>query len=54
MIFLSLVNSPDVKAKLLEQGVESVGTTPEQLAKFMQSESTRYGKIIRDTGAKPD
>lgn len=48
------VNSPDVKAKLLEQGVESVGTTPEQLAKFMAAESARYGKIIRDTGARPD
>ena len=48
------VNSPDVKAKLLAQGVESVGTTPDQLAKFMASESARYGKIIRDTGAKPD
>ncbi|MEO8203804.1 MAG: tripartite tricarboxylate transporter substrate binding protein [Betaproteobacteria bacterium] len=48
------VNAPDVKAKLLEQGVESVGTNPEQLARFMQSESARYGKIIRDTGAKPD
>ena len=48
------VNSPDVKAKLLEQGVESVGTTPDQLAKFMASESARYGKIIRDTGARPD
>jgi tripartite-type tricarboxylate transporter receptor subunit TctC len=47
-------NSPDIKARLLEQGVESVGTTPDQLAKFMQSESARYGKIIRDTGAKPD
>ena len=48
------VHAPDIKAKLLEQGVESVGTTPEQLAKFMQSESARYGKIIKDTGAKPD
>ena len=48
------VNSPDVKAKLLEQGVESVGTTPDQLAKFIQSESARYGRIIRDTGARPD
>lgn len=48
------VNSPDVKAKLLEQGVESVGTTPDQLAKFMQSESARYGRIIQDTGAKAD
>jgi tripartite-type tricarboxylate transporter receptor subunit TctC len=48
------VHSPDIKAKLLQQGVEAVGTTPEQLAKFMQSEIARYGKIIRDTGAKPD
>jgi tripartite-type tricarboxylate transporter receptor subunit TctC len=48
------VNSPDVKAKLLEQGVESVGTTPDQLAKFMAAETARYGKIIRDTGARPD
>ena len=48
------VNSPDVKTKLLEQGVESVGTTPDQLAKFMQSESARYGRIIQDTGAKAD
>ena len=48
------VGMPDIKARLLEQGVESVGTTPDQLAKFMQSEAARYGKIIRDTGAKPD
>ena len=49
-----VVHSPDIKAKLLQQGVESIGTTPEQLAKFMQSEIVRYGKIIQDTGAKPD
>jgi len=48
------VGAPEIKARLLEQGVESVGTTPDQLAKFMQSEAARYGKIIRDTGAKPD
>ena len=42
------------KQKLLQQGVESVGTTPEQFAKFMQSEIARYGKIIKDSGAKPD
>ena len=48
------VHAPDIKAKLLQQGVEAVGTTPDQLAKFMQSEVVRYGKIIKDTGAKPD
>jgi tripartite-type tricarboxylate transporter receptor subunit TctC len=48
------VQTPDVRAKLLQQGVEAVGTTPDQLTKFMQDEIARYGRIIRDTGAKPD
>ncbi len=48
------VHSPEIKAKLLQQGVEAVGTTPEQLAKFMQTEIVRYGRIIQETGAKPD
>ncbi|MCC6533150.1 MAG: tripartite tricarboxylate transporter substrate binding protein [Burkholderiales bacterium] len=48
------VQSAEVKKRLLQQGVESVGTTPEQFAKFMHAEIQRYGKIIRDAGAKPD
>jgi len=48
------VGAADVKARLIQQGVESVGTTPEQFAKFMQSESARYAKIIRESGAKAD
>ena len=48
------VQTPDVKAKLIPQGVESIGTTPAEFAKFMQSEIQRYGKIIRESGAKPD
>lgn len=46
--------SPDIRAKLLQQGVESVGTTPEEFARFIESEILRYGKVIKDTGAKPD
>ncbi len=48
------VQSLDVKSKLLQQGVESVGTTPEQFAQFMQTEIVRYGRIIKESGAKPD
>ena len=49
-----IVHTPDTKARLLQQGVEAVGTTPDQFAKFIQSESVRYGKIIKDSGAKAD
>jgi tripartite-type tricarboxylate transporter receptor subunit TctC len=47
-------SAPDVKAKLLQQGVEAVGTTPAEFARFMQSEIQRYGRIIRESGAKAD
>ena len=46
------VRSADVKARLLQQGVEVVGTTPDQLATLMQSEISRYGKVIKDAGIK--
>lgn len=48
------VRSPDVRAKLLEQGIEAVGTTPEQFAAFIQSEVKRYSAIVRSSGAKLD
>jgi len=48
------VQAQELKAKLLQQGVESVGTTPAAFAKFMQAEIQRYGKIIKDSGAKAD
>ena len=48
------VQAPDVTQKLLQQGVEAIGTTPDHFAKFMQSEIVRYGRIIRESGAKAD
>jgi tripartite-type tricarboxylate transporter receptor subunit TctC len=48
------VQAPDVKARLLEQGIEVVGTDPADFAKFIRSETTRYAEIIRRSGAKPD
>jgi tripartite-type tricarboxylate transporter receptor subunit TctC len=43
---------PEVRARLLQLGIEVIGTTPEQFAKFIQSEIARYAKIIRESGAK--
>ena len=47
-------SAPDVKGKLLQQGVEAVGTTPAEFARFMQAEIQRYGRIIRESGARAD
>ena len=45
---------PEVKARLLQQGVETVGSTPAEFARFMQAEIQRYGRIIRESGATAD
>jgi tripartite-type tricarboxylate transporter receptor subunit TctC len=49
-----LIRLPDVQERLLKQGIEVVGTTPEQFAAFIQSEIARYGAIVRASGAKLD
>ena len=46
--------SPDLKEKLLSVGVQPLGTTPEQFATFIRSEATRYAKIIKAAGIKPE
>jgi tripartite-type tricarboxylate transporter receptor subunit TctC len=42
------LNAPDVKPKLLEQGFEIVGNTPEQFTTFQHTEFERWKKVITD------
>ena len=51
---IRLLNLPDVKARLLEQGAEPVGNTPEQFGAFIKSEISKYTRIVKDAGIKPE
>ena len=42
------LNSPDMKKRLDEGGVEPVTSTPEEFAKFLAVETPRYAKIVKD------
>ncbi|MCI3951178.1 MAG: transporter substrate-binding protein, partial [Burkholderiales bacterium] len=42
----------DVKDKLASVGAETVGTTPDELAKFVRTESDKFAKLIKASGAK--
>jgi tripartite-type tricarboxylate transporter receptor subunit TctC len=42
---------PEVKKKLLEQGAEPLGETPQQFAGFIASESAKWGKVVKQSGA---
>ena len=48
------LNAPEVRERLLAQGVEPVGSTPEQFAAHLESEMRRYAAVIRSSGAKID
>jgi tripartite-type tricarboxylate transporter receptor subunit TctC len=45
---------PGVMKQLREQGAEPNGETPEQFAAFIQAEATKWGKVVRDSGASID
>ena len=43
---------PEVKEKLFNSGLETVGGSPEQFGATMKSELLRMGKVIRDAGIR--
>jgi tripartite-type tricarboxylate transporter receptor subunit TctC len=45
---------PDVKEKLATLGLEAAPGTPDQLAALVQSEMTKWAKVVKESGAKPD
>ena len=43
---------PDVREKLGHVGAEAVGTSPDELARFVRSESDKFAKLIKASGAR--
>lgn len=49
-----IVQSAEVKDRLLQIGNEPVGSTPAQFAAFIKAEIAKWGKIARQAGVKPE
>jgi tripartite-type tricarboxylate transporter receptor subunit TctC len=49
-----IVNSPEVKARLVPQGMDIATGSPAELAKIIREDHARWGKVIRDAGVKPE
>ena len=46
-----VLSTPEARKLISSAGVDVATSTPEELAKLMQSELDRWGKVVRETGA---
>lgn len=49
-----ILRMPDVVSSFAAQGVELVGSTPEEALTRLKEETVRWGKVIRDKNIKPE
>jgi tripartite-type tricarboxylate transporter receptor subunit TctC len=52
--FARVLQMPDVREKLVAQGGDPVGNTPEQLAAQLKSESARYADVVKRANIKAE
>ena len=46
------LNAPRVKEIMTTSGAEAVGSTPDEFARFLQSETVKWSKVVRAAGIK--
>ena len=49
-----ILQQPDIKERLAGDGADPVGNTPEQFARFIQSELVKWEKVARNAGIKQE
>jgi tripartite-type tricarboxylate transporter receptor subunit TctC len=48
------LEAPDIRKKLLEQGMVSIPSTQEDFANYLQKNITKYTRIVKESGIKVD
>jgi tripartite-type tricarboxylate transporter receptor subunit TctC len=51
---VKIVNLPDVKERLLVLGAEPVGNSPAEFSAYLRAEIAKWGKVIKESGARVD
>jgi tripartite-type tricarboxylate transporter receptor subunit TctC len=50
----TILRRPELREQFAKLGAEAVGNSSVAFSAFVKEESTRWGKIIRDRGIKPE
>jgi tripartite-type tricarboxylate transporter receptor subunit TctC len=51
---IAIMKEPDIRERLIKQGAEPLGGTPDELRQYLAGEIAKWGKVIRDAGIKAD
>jgi tripartite-type tricarboxylate transporter receptor subunit TctC len=51
---IRILNSPDVRERILLDGSEPVGNSPEVFRQFMLADTAKWAKLVKESGAKMD
>lgn len=51
---MRIMRLPEVQSRLANEGAKFTPTTPGEFAAFVQSEITKWGKVIKESGARVD
>lgn len=51
--FVKALQSPDIKSRLASYGLETVGSTPEDLEMVINTEISKWSKVIKEANIKP-
>ena len=48
------VRQPDVVERLAKDGADPVGNSPSEAAQYIAQEIVKWGKAVKESGAKPE
>ncbi len=51
---VTVLRSADVKERIVSLGATPVGSTPEEFAAFMESETAKWARVIREANVRPE
>jgi tripartite-type tricarboxylate transporter receptor subunit TctC len=52
--FVRILNTPEVRERIVADGSEPAGTTPEAFRAFMVADVAKWSKLVKESGAKLD